>query len=427
MPPRRVVSQSSYVDPAKVGKTMPAGTGLVHLGTVEAIWTCTSCGKSGIPGGTKQCPECGDNKGEDEVYVAPAPDAPFLTHDQMDVMGVDPIKHESDEVCPYCGGHIKPGSTQCPHCKGTINDPARVTRRCPNCGTETNGHKCANCGGETVLKTHPMPASEPAYTPLPATSRVLPFDWNHWWIPALVTFAIVLIAGLLIIFWPRQAKATVSAASWTCKINLQEYQKRSHENWSVPADGQVTGSEQRIYKYDKVYDRTVRECHDEDVQDGTIPESYWDRECDDVYVRTDTICYDDGTCDKEDIYREKCENVRKTRDVPKYKKVEKCENVDKFIDVPRYQPWYFYSTWEWVNIRSRSASGEGYSPSCPSAGSNQRVNGEPQYGFTVTFLVDDQSYLYHPQTVVEYQRYQPQTYWVVKRSGPLIVSTEPKE
>lgn len=50
---KKVVSRTSYVDPNKVGRRRPAGTGREYIGTTEARWTCGSCGTTKIGGGTK--------------------------------------------------------------------------------------------------------------------------------------------------------------------------------------------------------------------------------------------------------------------------------------------------------------------------------------------------------------------------------------
>ncbi len=119
MAERKLVSSTKSVNPKKAGMTKPAGTRTVYVGTVDADWTCNSCGHDHINGSTKLCPMCGNPKDSTETYVTPADSRPFLTEKDMKARGVD-LDHGSDEECPFCNAKIAPKSKICPNCGGAI-------------------------------------------------------------------------------------------------------------------------------------------------------------------------------------------------------------------------------------------------------------------------------------------------------------------
>lgn len=428
MPPKRVVSRRTYVDPNKAGDRRPLGTRRVLQGQVEAEWTCTSCGRDSIPGHVKKCPICGNPKGSDEAYQPPAPGAPLLSQAQLDDMGVD-AEHTSDQQCPYCQGFSKPGTDVCPNCGSNLDDVARTSRKCSNCGRETNLVTCPQCGSETKSK-NPKPTLQPADAPprrdpprlniTESLDALKPF----WWAPV-----ILLVIGLLgFFFWPRETTASVSAVSWKCEVLLQEYQYNQHGGWSVPAGGELVNQDQRIHHYSQVLDHYERECHTEQQPDGYDTEHYTEEVCESVYDHTEETCYDDGTCDREDVYETECHGEDRTRQVAQYKDVEVCEQVPKYRDEPVYATYYTYNVWEWVSIASAITTGSDFEPRWSTdyrIDDKHREAGRQQY-FTVT-LVDkkEESFTYHPASLEEYRLFQIGTTWKVTHSGGEVTEIEP--
>jgi len=425
MAKRRIVSQRKVVDPNLVGTTRPAGTGHEYLGTVESQWTCSSCGTPEIPGGQKNCPNCGSPKENEtkEDYQPPDIGAPYLNPEQLAAMGVDPVKHESDETCPSCGSKLKPGTQQCPSCGSVVSNVARTSHICPSCGRETNGTSCPSCGGETQQETPaPQPRTTISFAGMPPIST----DWK-W--PAIALAALALLGAIAFTFWPRQEIGTISGANWTNTIALEQYQYKQHGGWSLPTNGQQVGTESRVHHYDKVPDHIENQCHYEQQLDGYDTEWYTDEECHDVYDYTEEITYDDGTTDRVAHYREECTDVERSQQVPRYKDVRVCEDVQIYREEPGYATWYIYNIWEWRSISPVSLTGTGLNPQWPSypRDANHRETGRRQ-DFSVIFVVNDKaSYTYHPASIEEFQRYQPGSQWSLKRSGNIVVEVKPIE
>lgn len=425
MTERKVVSRRSFVDSNLVGTTAPAGSSRVYLGTVEAQWTCASCGNTGIPGGTKECPDCGNPKDATETYQPPSVEVPYLTQSQLNTMGVNVTTHESDEECPFCQARLKPGAQKCPNCGGTIANAARTSRKCSGCGRETDDLYCPSCGAETeskeIVPTGPTPhIPSPRFEP---PTRSSAFNWK---LVGLVLLGLSFVVGLIVALWPRETTAKVSAVGWTSTISIQEKQYNQHSDWSIPTDGDYVGESLQIHHYDQVYDHMGEECHIERQQNGTESEPYTDQDCDREYVRTDETCYDDGTCDREAVYETVCHTFTNYRQVPKYEDVRVCEDVKIYRSEPRYATMFTYMIWEWVNVAPVGASGSDLKPRWPELqlDDNRRESGRQQV-YQVTFSIKEKTYQYKPNSVEEFQRYQIDSSWVLKRSGSKVLEVYP--
>ncbi len=71
MAKKQVVSTSRRVDASKAGQQATPGTEPKYVGTFESEWTCSSCGRTAIPGSVKVCPSCAHPKDASETYQEP--------------------------------------------------------------------------------------------------------------------------------------------------------------------------------------------------------------------------------------------------------------------------------------------------------------------------------------------------------------------
>lgn len=397
------------MDPDKVGTTAPTGTHRVYLGTVESVWTCSSCGHSGIPGSQKKCPNCGNPKGVDEEYQHPN-QSTYLSSAQLDSMGVDPKQHFSDELCPHCGAKLKPGTQKCPNCGGAIDNAAYAGQKCPNCGRETVDGHCPSCGALTDQKQSSPPGRP--HAGLPALKGGVP-NRN---ILVAVALAILVTITLALIFWPREKTVVVHEVSWSRTIQIEEYQYNRHGGWALPQGADYISDEVRFHNNESVYDHTEVLCHDEWQQIGTETETYTDQECSNEYSHTDETCYDDGTCDRHDVYETVCHDVSKTRQVPEYGNVTVCDDVKIYRDEPRYATWYTYDVWEWVRIDPLQTHGMDSNPTWPAFSADARHReASRDEEFEVSFVdKKGKTFSYRPATVEEFQRYRSGSDWKIK-------------
>lgn len=397
---RKVVSETNYVDPNKVGTRMESPT--VHQDTIAAEWTCRFCGCGHISGLQKSCPECGHTKDE-EVYQPPADPqhAQALTSEQLQQAGVT-SDHKSDGECQFCGSRVKPDAIICPNCGSHIGEDQAQ----PEPQTWQRARH-ASLLDEPITRTPPEL-----------------FTWIYGALALVVCLGLVAIAAYLL--YPREAQTTVTAANWTSTISLQEYQYNQHQDWSIPQGGDYIREESRQHHTVQVYDHTENQCHYETVPDGytTEQESYQD--CHNEYDHTEVTCYDDGTCDREDVSRYVCETAYRNVQVPKTREERVCEDVKIYRDEPVYQQWYTYKIWEWVSIAAATTNGTGFEPQWPTVTLDDRhreAGREQTYDITLT--VDGKDYHYEPKSLDEYRRFQLGTEWVIKHVGSKITSIKP--
>jgi hypothetical protein len=407
---KRIVSQTSYVDPSKAGQQKATGTGKVYRGTLEAQWECSACGRTGIPGRSKSCPSCGKPR-RSEQYKAPTGKTAYLTPDELKVMGVDPTLHLSDEACDYCGSRLKPGTQKCPNCGAALGDVGYTTHVCPSCGRESNAEQCPACGAATKEKliAHRQAQPQPTKQP-PAWLRWLPpfLQKPQVLIPLLIILALACcctISGIIASI-PRTEIATVTNIAWERSIAIEEYQYNQHENWTLPAGADLISQEERIASYNQVQIGTEEECGYEESC-TTIS----------VYSHTERTCYDDGTCDEHDVYQDE----RSCTD--EYV----CNTVPVYEDVPVYQTWYTYQIWEWVNIQPAVTRGSDADIHWPDVRleDNQR-EGARNESCVVTFTnAKGDSYAYRPPCT-ELHRYPLRSRWNIKRNMNEILEVQPE-
>lgn len=408
---KRIVSQTSYVDPNKIGQTQAAGTREVYRGTLEAQWTCSSCGRTGIPGRLKRCPSCNNPKDAGEQYEAPTGKAAYLTPDELKAMGVDPTQHLSDEECGYCGAKLQPGTQKCPNCGAVLGDVGYTTHVCPACGRESNAEKCPACGATTEEKlvahreAEPQPAKQG-----PAWLRWLPpfLQKPQVLIPLLIVLALAcfcvisgIIAGI-----PRTEIATVTDIAWERRIAIEEYQYNEHGDWTLPAGADLVSQEERIASYNQVQVGTEQKCG---YEESCTTES--------VYDHTERTCYDDGSCDEYDVYRDEqsCTNEYVCNDVPVYE------------SVPVYATWYVYNIWEWVEIEPVVARGSDIDIYWPETrlGETQNERSRTE-SCTVTFTTEKgDTYTYRPPCS-ELHQYPRGSRWNIKRNENEILEVQPQ-
>lgn len=427
-PKKKVVSRSSFVDSSKAGRRTSTSTSRVHVGTVEARWDCTSCGTTNIPGFTKVCPNCSNPRDKDETYQPPVDlrKARLLSADELRAAGIAE-DHLGDQQCGYCGYFSKPGTPICPYCSANLTNVARTCRKCGNCGHETNLVTCPQCGDTTEVKEDEEEESysQSAFKP----PRLEGFDWSRlrgfWWIP--VVLAVLSLVAFL--FWPRRAQVTVNDTSWTYTVQLQEYQYNGHEGWDLPYGADKTGEESRIHHYDTIIDGYHQECHDEYEQTGSETVSEQERVCESVYSHTDVTCYDDGSCDYDDVYETECHYETVSRQEPVYGYVEHCEQVADTHEEPRYATWYFYSIWEWVNINPAVTSGHGFEPYWSTdyiLDEKHREAGRyEEYHVSLVTEDGEDTFSLTPASFSEYSQYQIGSQWLITHSGGIITEIVP--
>lgn len=425
MTKKKIVSRSTHKDQSKKGRKAEKGTKEVYDGTLEAEWTCTSCGTEHIPGREKKCPTCGNPRETGEDYKEPQKKGDYLSKDELEELGVDPEKHLSDETCRYCKAKIKPGTQVCPNCGASLVDTGYTSRRCPACERETNEEICPSCGAKTVLKEVDSESDEkkkPASRKL-GLAAVL----------GIGGLVLACVTAIIFLAVPKTKSAYVSAVSWTRTIEVEEYEYNRHEGWTLPSGADMVSSSMEVHHYDQELTGYVTDCYWEDQVAGYEQVCDTEQVCETVseYDYTETICYDDGTCDEIDHYRDvtECFDDVVCDDEPVYEQVEVCSDVPQYLDVPVEQTYYTYDIWEWGQAAPLTLSGIDTSPEWPEVpqdDSFREVSGGRSEECEVTLVTSGEEVLYEP-SCSDLWRYEVGSMWTVKTRGGSVIEITPDE
>lgn len=212
---------------------------------------------------------------------------------------------------------------------------------------------------------------------------------------------------------------------------MSEYQYNLHSDWSIPPDGDYISESQEIHHYDQVYLRTDTICDKNWEVVGSHNEIVKGEDCntESVYVDTNTFCYDDGTCDVIDNYKDVTTCVPTTDIVPidDWDWVEHCEDEKIFLPVPNYQTMYKYNIWEWVSINPLESTGVDNNIVCPAVTETEtlRQSGNQEIHCKTEFLTDKRIYSYFPDCTTEFPMYKNGSEWNLTLSGSSIKLIEP--
>mmetsp|Transcript_22862 Transcript_22862/g.25438 ORF Transcript_22862/g.25438 Transcript_22862/m.25438 type:complete len:344 (+) Transcript_22862:77-1108(+) len=166
----------------------------------------------------------------------------------------------------------------------------------------------------------------------------------------IIVFAVLaVIVAMAFMFYQYSvitSNAKLMSITWKHTIQPQEYTMIHKEGFDLPIGGgvNVERTEERVYSESKVKTGTQVVCEDK-VKVKTKNE----------YSHTTTKCYDDGTCEDKDVFKE----------VEYEEIVNECKNIDVFEKVPTYRPYYYYTTWQWVDSEPIIASGMNDAPYWP--------------------------------------------------------------
>lgn len=239
--------------------------------TYEMLWDCRYCGSQGLLGLTHRfCPSCGAPQQADGRY---------FPSDEQKVAVKDHRYTGADRICPACATPNGAAAEFCQQCGAPLSTAAKVKLAERESRDEGRGF-----GASQPIRRQTHDASPPSSARRPRPGKPL-------WI-ALGLVGLLLIIGLVFLFWRVEVKAQVEDLSWRNQIQVERFQRVTQSDWcdAHPGDAYDISRSREIRSYRKVPDgescRTVRV----DQGDGTYRER---RECTTQYR-------------KEPIYADKC-------------------------------------------------------------------------------------------------------------------------
>ncbi|HNB40421.1 MAG TPA: zinc ribbon domain-containing protein [Anaerolineales bacterium] len=335
-------------------------------GVVQLEWVCPNCDTRN-PGPVKNCQNCGAPQ-PDNVQFQRAADEKLITDEKV----VQAAKAGADIHCGFCGTRNPATAETCSQCGADLKEgkarqagqvmqaapstPKVVT--CSNCGSENSGSAktCTNCGAPIKLPQAKAPAPIAASAQagkVAAQANKKPVNWLvAGGIGAVLVMCCIAVL-MLFVFPSRSVTGTVSGVSWQTSVPVQEVQPVNYSN-----------------------------------ERGNPPSDAYNVSC-----RTDSqeVC-EDKTIDKGNGYAEV---------------VTECHTVkDQYCS---------YTVDEWTTIQTYDLNGTDLNPeySSPNISSDQRL-GNSSTQLQVYFSTSDGELTYSPNSVTEFQQYQPGSQWTLK-------------
>lgn len=349
------------------------------IGYIQNEWTCPNCGTRN-KGGSKACENCGAPQPEDVKFELPSEQK--LVSDENQIKAA---QKGADIHCPFCGTRNPADAKTCSQCGGDLvegkaREAGRVMQappplpkvvKCDNCGAENPGTNalCTNCGSP-LPKIAVAQAAAPGVTPLrPASGMNVGKPKKVNWIligGILGFFALCCIVIGALFLRTKPIEATVVDVRWQTFVPVQEIRAVDYNN-----------------------------------ERGSPP---------------------------SDAYNVSCRN--ESRDVCEQRTIDKGNGYSEVVEEchTETEQYCSYTVDEWTTIQTYSLDGNNLQPiyEDPTIASGQRLGTESEE-LTVTFsLADGEQKEYSPDSVAEFQQFQPGSTWTLKiNTFGTIMDVEP--
>lgn len=247
--------------------------------TYEMLWDCQFCGTTKLPGKTHRfCPNCGSPQNPDSRYF-PADNEKVAVEDHVFV-GVD-------KTCAKCG-QLNAGNAEfCQQCGAPLTDAAQAKVLAAEAWVP-EGTQRPSSGPRDVVKE--QFDAEMQRVGVQKKKNEGQVNWKLY--AVLGVIALVVVAGLVALFWKKEVTVIVTGHEWSREIRIEQYNSFTEQSWwdvRPAGDDVIRGmchQEQRSTR--QIPDGEECSTRRVDQGDGTFRE---ERECHTKY-RSEPV-YDD--------------------------------------------------------------------------------------------------------------------------------------
>ncbi|MBQ8299113.1 MAG: hypothetical protein IJX99_04495 [Clostridia bacterium] len=323
---------------------------------IEGLWDCCHCGTTGIGGSKRECPGCGKPRDENTVF--------YMGEKKKYVpkMAAKKVNRNPDWVCGYCGSLNSDNSSDCTSCGCTRggenldyfeNRGKKVQAERAKEATNEDEEESEDAKAESSEQSYGYTSDFDSSVSF-GSGGVIPYrdevTVKPMRKPAMINFkpiaialaVILLIAGLVYLFIPKEKEVTITSTLWERVITIEEYKTVRENDWSVPHGGRLQYTRQEISHYQNVLDHYETKTRQVAKQ---------------RYVGTEEVVT--GHRDLGNGYFEEITSSR-----PVYETYYETETYQDpvYRSEPVYRTKYYYDIERWVYCRSVSTSGNDQSP-----------------------------------------------------------------
>lgn len=313
---------------------------------IEGFWDCNSCGKTGIGGSIQVCPGCGKPRDKETKFYLDPTKSRYVPKNKSAQINRNP-----DWVCEYCNGLNSDNDTYCSSCGSprTSENLNYFENHEKRKTSAESSQKKANRVSSIVESDTQTVTNTQAYTsnsnyeeynsvPNHTSNRFS----NTTRIVLMVLIPILLIAGLIYLFIPKEQELTVQSFSWKRSIEIERFQTVNENGWSVPSGGRVLYTNWEFYTYRDVldhYETRTREVAKERI-----------------------VGYEEYVTGYRDLGNGYFEEI--TSEKPIYETYYETEYYEEpvYRSEPVYQTKYYYEIDKWLYERTITTSGNDKNP-----------------------------------------------------------------
>lgn len=410
--------------------------------TVENTWICDSCQTKNL-GRFMECQNCRSPKEKQEKDTVPSPDAaPAVTDPEL----LRLAQQKANWICEFCGGQVRDEHGKCvKNCGAPKPDEMRpeydftggvrgkyASRGEVKIQSDDGRVKISVSGGASVSnirvngqqvvdadgKATPIGQWRPPPRP-PVTSR--PGAPEHERIPRFnlrpsrqtVTIGVVFagvfgLAGLIVfLLMPWEVDTKVTSIEWRYQSDLRQRTTMHGSDWGAPSGAFNVSCSRKKYG--------TENCHPHQCNAHSVS---YDCNCTSYECNCRKSCSDNGngfsTCSESCSTCERCSTCSRTEYDTCY------DQCDVFKD------WCEYDYYEWPVVQTLKTGGAEHNEHWPvleANGPEQRVDRAERYQVDFVNLKDpEQTWEYHPSSLVEFKLFEGRQSWHAKVNRLKIIT-----
>lgn len=281
---------------------------------VEMLWDCPYCETKGIPGRYRDCPNCGNPRGDGIKFYMPG------EIKYVDEKTAETINKNPDWKCSFCGSLNSDSDKECKSCAAPRTDSDK---------NYFDLQKEAQMQKKEVTEKE-IPEREPIQDKSPRRKRR---------ILSLVILAILLFA---LSFIPHKEVVKVTALSWNRAIQIEQLETMRESDWKLPSDARVVEKKEELHHYKKILDHyeTKTRTKSRQVIDG----------------------YETVVTGYEDLGNGYSEEVTEQRPIYRTEYYEEEYQEPIYRKVPVFMTKYYYDIDKWKKNRSVKTKGNDNAP-----------------------------------------------------------------
>ena len=303
---------------------------------IEGVWDCVYCGATKVRGRLRECPQCGHPRDENVEFYMDNPQNYVL-----DEALAEKARQGPDWVCQFCDCLNSATVSVCEGC-GSARDAEtkdyfenlqeRQEKQDREEEMQTVGDDSEQVIGYQLEPPIIEKADKRKHLNLGKAMKI----------GVVALLVVALIAGMVMLFTPREVTGTIVDMKWSRSVEIEEYKTVRESGWSVPSGGREVSWSEEIHHYNSVISHY-------ETKTRTYTEQVLDH-------------YEEYVSGYRDLGNGYFEEITSQR--PVYRTETRTETYEEpvYVQVPVYETKYVYDIEKWVHQTNKRTEGNDKNP-----------------------------------------------------------------